>query len=415
MKAIFHIDVNSAYLSWEAMDRLKRGERLDLRKVPSVVAGDPKKRNGIILAKSIPAKKYGIKTGESLMEAFQKYNKLIVLPPNYGLYMGCSHAMNEIFKEYTPLVQRYSVDESFMDYSDMEHLFGEPLKVAHEIKDRIREELGFTVSIGVSTNKLLAKMGSDLKKPDAVVTLYPDEIERKMWPLPVEDLFMVGRRTGPKLHNMNIHTIGDLAKTDVEFLERVLKSHGVMIWRYANGIEDSKVLGGRREIKGIGNSTTIPYDVTEKEDAYLVLLSLCETVGMRLRAGGYTARLVSIGIKTSQFFYYSHQRKVDTPTNHTNTLYEYAKELFDEAWQKEAVRHLGVRVSELEDAGVTQLTLFEDTEKYERGKRLDETIDRLRMKYHHTCVFRGSFANTKIKPLQGGVGEEDYPMMSSLL
>lgn len=415
MKAIFHIDVNSAYLSWEAVNRLARGEILDLRRVPAVVAGDPKKRTGIILAKSIPAKKYGIKTGESLMEARNKCNKLIVVPPNYALYMKYSHAMNEIFREYTPLVQRYSIDESFLDYSNMEHLFGTPLKAAHEIKDRIKSELGFTVSVGVSTNKLLAKMASDLKKPDAVITLYPDEIEKKMWPLPVEDLFMVGRRTKPKLNNLNIFTIGDLATYNADLLKGILKSHGVMIRRFANGLEDSQVMGGPREIKGIGNSTTIPHDVDNREEAFLILLSLCETVGMRLRAGGYTARLVSVGIKTGQFVYYSHQRKVMTPTNHTNTLYNIVKELFLEAWKGEVIRHLGVRVSELEDAGTTQLTLFEDGEKYEKGKRLDETIDRIRYRYHSTAVIRGSFANTKVKPLQGGVGEEDYPMMSSIL
>ncbi len=415
MKVIFHIDVNSAYLSWEAKDRLERGETLDLRRVPSVVAGDPKKRNGIILAKSIPAKKYGIKTGEALFEAFGKYRDLIVVPPNYALYMRCSHEMNEIFKEYSPLVQRYSVDESFIDYSNMEHLFGEPLKVAHEIKDRIKNELGFTVSVGVSTNKLLAKMASDLKKPDAVITLYPEEIPKKMWPLPVGDLFMVGRRTKPKLENLNIQTIGDLANTEVGLLKQVLKSHGVLIWNYANGVENSAVAGGPREVKGIGNSTTIPYDVYREEEAFMVLLSLVETVGMRLRAGGYVAGLVSVGIKTSTFLYYSHQRKLELATDSTQELYEITKQLFREAWGGQVVRHLGVRVADLKEGGLRQLTIFEESREYERHQKIDRTIDKLRLRYDPNCIFRGCFANTKIKPLQGGVGEEDYPMMSSLL
>lgn len=415
MKSIFHIDVNSAYLSWEAKDRLARGETLDLRTVPSAVGGDPKKRQGIILAKSIPAKKYGIKTGESLPEAFHKCPNLIVVPPNYGLYMQCSHQMNEIFKQYSPLVQRYSVDESFIDYSNMEHLFGDPLKVAHEIKNRIKKELGFTVSVGVSTNKLLAKMASDLKKPDAVITLYPEEVPEKMWPLPVGDLFMVGRRTRQKLENLNIETIGDLANTEVDLLKMVLKSHGVQIWNFANGIENSAVAGGPREVKGIGNSTTIPNDVYTKEEAYLVLLSLAETVGMRLRAGGFGAGLVSIGIKTNTFLYYSHQRKLEITTDSTQELYEIAKELFREVWGGEVIRHLGLRVSNLKQGGMRQLNLFEESGEYERHQKIDRTIDALRLRYKPTCVFRGCFANTKIKPLQGGVGEEDYPMMSSLL
>ena len=240
-------------------------------------------------------------------------------------------------------------------------------------------------------------------------------LARLMWPLPVADLFMVGRRTKPKLENLNIQTIGDLANAEVELLRGVLKSHGVQIWNYANGIEQSEVSAEPREIKGIGNSTTIPYDVDTKEEAYLVLLSLAETVGMRLRAGGYSGGLISIGIKTNQFLYYSHQRKLEIATDSTQEIYETAKILFREVWKGEVIRHLGVRVSNLQPGGRRQLSLFEEAAEYERHQKIDRTIDRLRLRYEPTCVFRGCFANSKIKPLQGGVGEEDYPMMSSLL
>jgi phosphoglycerol geranylgeranyltransferase len=222
-RLIFHIDVNSAYLSWEAVYRLQQGAEIDLRTIPSVVGGDVESRHGIVLTKSIPAKKYGIQTGETLFTARQKCPDLVVVPPHYELYMLCSNAMVNILKEYTPTIQRYSVDECFLDFTSMENFYEDPVELAYTIKDRIRNELGFTASVGISNNKLLAKMGSDIKKPDAVITLFPIEIKDKMWPLPVEDLFMVGRATLTKLHNLNIFTIGDLANFDLKILKEKLK------------------------------------------------------------------------------------------------------------------------------------------------------------------------------------------------
>jgi DNA polymerase-4 len=315
-RLIFHIDVNSAYLSWEAVYRLQQGAEIDLRTIPSVVGGDVESRHGIVLTKSIPAKKYGIQTGETLFTARQKCPDLVVVPPHYELYMLCSNAMVNILKEYTPTIQRYSVDECFLDFTNMENFYKDPIELAHTIKDRIKNELGFTTSIGVSNNKLLAKMGSDLKKPDAVTTLFPNEMKGKMWPLPVEDLFMVGRATAPKLHSLNIYTIGDLAQHDVDILKIKLKSFGIMLWEYANGIEDSEVRKSNyMDIKGIGNSTTISFDVTDKYTAHLVLLSLCEMVGMRLRDSGNCCRLISVSIKTNGFIQYSHQKKLFSPTD----------------------------------------------------------------------------------------------------
>lgn len=414
-RIIFHVDVNSAYLSWEATYRLQHGETLDLRTIPSAIGGNPKKRHGIILTKSIPAKKYKIKTGESLMEAYKKCPNLHVVAPNYALYMKCSNALTDIFKEYFHKIDRYSIDESFLDFTNMEHILGPPVEFAYFLKNRIKKELGFTVSVGISSNKLLAKMASDMKKPDAVTTLFPDEIKEKMWPLPIEDLFMVGRATSPKLRRMGIHTIGDLAKMDHQLIKAMLKSHGSMIWNYANGIEYSEVKkNDKLNIKGIGNSTTISFDVTNEKEALMFILSLCETVTTRLRESGYIARTVVISIKTSTFNHWSHQCKLNFATNNTNKIFQAAKKLFRESWNKEPIRHLGVRVTDFEPGEFVQLNLFDDdTEKQEK---LDKVIDDLRNRFSSKAISRGCFANSDIKGMIGGIGnEDDYPMMRSLL
>ncbi|MDF2593046.1 MAG: nucleotidyltransferase/DNA polymerase involved in repair [Clostridia bacterium] len=271
-RIIMHIDVNSAFLSWQAVYNLQKGDAVDLREIPSVVGGSREARNGIVLAKSTPAKAYGIQTGEVLWQARQKCPNLVSVPPNYELYMKCSNALYELVKEYSPKIQRFSIDEVFLDYTGMEKHFGEPVEAAHMIKDRIKHELGFTVNVGIGCNKLTAKVAGDLKKPDMVHTIYPHEIPQKMWTLPVEDLFMVGRQTKKKLYLLNIHTIGQLANTDCKLLNYKLKSFGTVIWCYANGIDESPVQSGYfLQMKGIGNSTTIRFDVT---DTYFPLQNL---------------------------------------------------------------------------------------------------------------------------------------------
>ncbi|MFZ7120620.1 MAG: DNA polymerase Y family protein [Eubacteriaceae bacterium] len=413
-RIIFHIDVNSAYLSWEAVWRLQHGDNIDLRDIPSVVGGDPKSRHGIILAKSIPAKRYGIKTGESLFSAKQKYPKLYIASPNYELYMKCSNAMFNIIREYSSTIQRYSVDECFLDYTNSMNLFGEPLEIAYKIKERIKRELGFTVNIGISNNKLLAKMASELKKPDKVHTIYPHEIQKKMWILPVEELFMVGRKTLPKLKNIGINTIGDLAKTDSLHMKSYLKSYGVLIWNYANGIDDSIVREEDMAQKGVGNSTTIHYDITNRNEAYLVLLSLTEMVCMRLRNKKFLGSVVSVSIKNFGFSTYSHQCKLLNPTDCTNIIFEYVIKLFDEVWKGEPIRHLGVRVAQLCGNDFFQTSIF-DEKKIDRYRKIDKVIDEIRKRYGKDSVIRGAFINSGLKPIKGGVGEDEYQMMSSTL
>ncbi len=414
-RVIMHADVNSAFLSWQAVYDLQAGGQIDLRKIPSAVGGSQADRRGIILAKSTPAKKYGVQTGETIWEARQKCPDLVVVPPNYHVYMKCSNEMHKILSEYTPCVQKFSIDESFLDMTGMEKHFGDPVEAAHKIKNRIKSELGFTVNIGVSCNKLLAKMGGDLKKPDMVHTLWPEEVEKKMWPLPVEDLFMVGRQTKKKLNDLRIYTIGDLAKTDRKLLQYKLKSFANLIWCYANGIDESPVRSGYYlQMKGIGNSTTIKFDVTEYNTAYKVLLALTESVAARLRAAHACCRVVCVEIRNSELVSYSHQRKIFNSTNITNEIYQYAVELFNESWKGERIRHLGVRVTDLCSDEYMQATVFDHKDR-DKKIALDDAIDKIRDKYGSGSIIRGVFADYEISPMTGGPGAEDYPVMSSIL
>ena len=279
-RIIFHIDVNSAFLSWSAVYRLGKGENIDFREVPSVVGGDEKDRRGVVLAKSVPAKKYGIITGEPIISAKRKCAELMIIPPTFSVYSQYSSFMLELLQEYTPKIEKFSIDECFLDLTGEK----EYMKLAYIIKERIKKELGFTVNIGISNNKLLAKMASDFQKPDKIHTLFPKEIKDKMWPLPVEELYMVGKATVPKLHNMNIRTIGDLANCDVNILKYKLKSYGYMLWNNANGIDNSKVEDRTSDdIKTVGNSTTTRFDVKDRDTAHRIILSLCETTALRLR------------------------------------------------------------------------------------------------------------------------------------
>jgi DNA polymerase-4 len=411
MRTIFHIDANSAYLSWTAAAMLEKGYPVDIREIPAAISGDPLSRHGIILAKSIPAKKYGIATGQSLFEARQKCPNLAVFPPNYDLYMLCSNAMYRILLEYSPLVERYSIDECFLDYTASRSRFGDPLDVAYEIKDRIKNELGFTVNIGVSCNKLLAKMGGELKKPDQIHTIWPDEIEKKMWPLPVGELYMVGRATARKLQQININTIGDLARADLNHMKALLKTPGIMVWEFANGIDDMEVMLNSDIIqKGVGNSTTISYDVADRMEAQMILLALTERVAMRLRRLGYMASLVSVSVKNDGFIHYSHQMKLRSCINTTTEIYESVCTLFDQCWKGEPIRKLGVHVSDFQHEETRQFSIF-DKQDSEKLQALDRAVDRIREKYGTRSIIRGRFANGSVNAVQGGTNDSDFIMM----
>ncbi len=410
---IFHIDVNSAFLSWEAVYRLAhRGASLDLREIPSAVGGDVTKRHGIILAKSIPAKKYGIQTGETLLEARRKCPNLLLVPPNYSLYRECSAAFLDILREYSDTVEPYSIDEAFVDMTTTCHLFGTPEEAAAQIKDRIREELGFTVNIGISDNKLLAKMASDFRKPDLVHTLYRKEIPGKMWPLPLSDLFFVGRATAKKLFSMGLATIGDIAGADPAWLRAVLKKPGEAIWGFANGIDLSPVLASPAPNKGYGNSTTTPFDVTDTEMADLVLLALSETLGSRLRADGAKVSVVSVGIRYADLSYFSHQRALASPTDLTLEIYHAARELFPELWDGRPIRHLGVHTGGARyGACGRQMSLFDEI-NYEKLAVMDRTVDALRQRFGTDIVKRATFLDQPVSHMCGGVPDGTAPHQS---
>lgn len=402
-KIIFHIDVNSAFLSWEAVYRLAhRGGKQDLRMTASAVGGDAALRHGIILAKSIPAKKYGVKTGEALWEAKMKCPGLILVPPDYGLYEKCSGAFMEILRDYSDVVEPYSIDEAFVDMSASCHLFGTPEETGRQIKERIYETLGFTVNVGISSNKLLAKMASDFQKPNRVHTLYPEEIREKMWPLPVSDLFFVGRATAKKLFSVGIRTIGELAAEDPKWLRGLLKKHGEVIWGFANGVDSSPVLMEPEANKGYGNSTTTPADVTDVETADKVLLALSETVGVRLRMDEVRAGVVSVGIRYWDLSYVSHQRRLYNATDLTVEICQAACKLFREMWNGQPVRHLGVHTADISGGErFRQGSLFDEID-YEKLSRLDKTIDDIRDCFGMDAVKRAVFLGRAIDHMSGG-------------
>lgn len=404
---IFHIDVNSAFLSWEAVYRLHHlGGKEDLREKVSAVGGDMAMRHGIILAKSIPAKKFHIKTGETILEAKQKCPELILVPPNYGLYEKCSKAFMDILRRYSPDVEQYSIDEAFVDMTGTEGLWGDPVTAAYRMKDQIRDTLGFTVNIGISENKLLAKMASDFQKPDRVHTLWQNEIEDKMWPLPVSDLFFVGRATAKKLFNLGIHTIGELAHADPDLLKAHLKKHGEVIWAFSRGMDVSVVQSEAPANKGYGNSTTIAFDVTDASTAKLVLLALAETVGTRLRAAKVRAEVIAVGIKSHDLRYASHQMTLRNTTNITIEIHRCACQLFDQLWDGTAIRHLGIHTSRVKDGfNMRQLDMF-DTTDYEKLEKMDAAVDRIRGRYGIDSVKRAAFVGSPIDHMSGGISRE---------
>ena len=388
-RLIFHVDVNSAFLSWEAVRRLSQGGE-DLRLIPSAIGGDRDKRTGVIVAKSIPAKKFGVKTGEPVGAALRKCPGLVLAKPDFKLYEKNSRAFMDICRSYAPAVEKFSIDECFLDMSGTGLLYPDPVATACEIKDRLKNELGFTVNVGVAPNKLLAKMASDFEKPDKVHTLFYDELESKLWPLPVGDLFLVGRATAEKLARGTIRTIGDLARADPETVQRLVGGKlGRQLWSYARGIDDSPVLSQREELKGYSNSTTLAEDVTTAEEAGRILLALTDSTAARMRADGAKASCISVTLRGSDFKDRSHQRKLAGPTDITEEIYGVVKRLFQELWDGRPLRLLGVSLSELTKGDEEQLSLFADEGK-ERYRKLDRALDSIRGKYGMDTVQRAS-------------------------
>lgn len=406
-KIIFHIDVNSAFLSWSAAYRIKiLGEKTDLREIPSVVGGDQESRHGIVLAKSTPAKKFKIQTGESIVTAREKCPKLVVVPPDYSLYVSASRALMELLEGYSDQVVEYSIDEAWVEFTGFENLYGGIVGFAGDLKNQIKEELGFTVNIGISNNYLLAKMAGELKKPDQVNTLFPWEIEKKMWKLPVKELFYVGRASEKVLHKLGIYTIGELASTDVELIKAHLKKQGEIIWNYAWGNDLMPYIYKLEPNKGYGNSMTAPKDIGCLENAKQILLSLCETIGIRLRTDNVQISCISVSITDCMFERNSRQIQLLYPTNVTEEIYKNACQVFIQLWDGFVyIRQIGVHTGKVQKERTRQYNMW-DGNKYDKLEKLNQTVDGIREKYGEDSMMRACFLGSSITHMGGGLHKE---------
>jgi len=396
-RLIFHIDVNSAYLSWSSVKRVNEGLS-DLRLIPACVGGDPAKRTGIVVAKSIPAKKYGVKTGEPMAMALRKCPSLVSVKPDFELYDRCSKAFKKICDSYAPAMESFSIDEVFLDMSGTEYVYPDPIATAYEIKDKIREELGFTVNIGISVNKLLAKMASDFEKPDKVHTLFPDEIEKKMWPLPVGKLLFLGKSSASKLEKAGIHTIGELAHCDEKEIQAILgKKSGHQLHSYANGIDHTPVKAVPDDPKGYSVETTFEDNIVSLEQAIPILLTQTDVVSARMRRDHKKCGCVAVVFRTTAFKNKSHQCTLEGSTDVTDEIFVQVKRLFQESWNGEPLRLIGVSLSSLTDEEYTQISLFQSAEDHARRQKMDQAVDAIRQKFGNRMIERAGTMKTSSK------------------
>ncbi len=386
-QTILHSDMNSFYASVEHL------HRPELAGKPLAVGGDLEARHGIVLTADYIAKKYGVKTGMALWQARQVCPEITFVPPRMDLYLRFSKMASEIYSEYTNRVEPFGIDESWLDVSASTTIKGDGEKIAKEISDRIKFELGVTVSIGVSFNKVFAKLGSDYKKPDAITTMYRNEIQTKAWNLPVGDLLCVGRSTRRKLLNLEIETIGDLARTKEGILVSHLGKMGSVLWAFANGYDDSPVRleHTNAPVKSVGNSITTHRDLENDEDVKIILYVLSESVAARLRESGFRCRVVEISVRDNNLQSFTRQKKIQNATNITNEIAEYAFSLFQENYDwKTAIRSIGVRGTDLvTDQYWEQLDIFSDQEKREKQQKMDVAVDEIRKRFGFYSVQRG--------------------------
>ena len=394
-RIIFHIDVNNAFLSWTAVDLLAQGYKYDIRNSYAVIGGDESARKGIVLAKSIPAKKLGIKTAETLFSARKKCPVLRVYKPNYEMYQEKSHALFEYLKNYTPDIEVASIDECYLDYGKVANLYGDAIKFACKIKDEIYEKFGFTVNIGIANNKLCAKMASDFSKPNKVHTLFMDEVESKMYPLPISDLFGIGKKTSEKLEKLNINTIGDLANVDFLFLSKYFKNQSISMINSARGIDNSRVISEIVDPTSISNEITLSQDVTNKAILYSYLDSLANQVALRLRKQKKYAHVIVVVLKDNKFQRKQHQKKIINATNITKEIFDVAKCILDEMYDDIPIRLIGLRLDGLVDNVKYQPSLFEDISIRENDKVVDNLLDTLQEKYGINIIKKGNTRNFK--------------------
>ena len=391
-----HIDVNNAFLSWTAVLYLKQGNKVDIRKTYAVIGGDEKARHGIVLAKSIPAKKRGVVTAETLYSAKKKCPNLKVYPPNYNFYKKMSDGMLSLIRNYSPDIEQMSIDECFLDYTPVKHLYGDEVEFAYRLKKEIYDTLGFTVNVGIGNNKLCAKMASDFSKPYKVHTLFEEEVEKKMWPLQVDELFGIGKKTAIKLHNLNINTIYDLAHTDREFLYKYFKNQAQDMIDSANGRGSDIVVSEESIPKGIGNETTLNRNISSREELYPYLLALSENVAIRLRKQNKYASVIVVTLKDKFFKRMSHQKKLVNATNLTEEIYKTACDILDEMNTTDGIRLVGVSLDKLSDTSSHQVSLFEDLKVREDNNELEKTVDELKEKYGFKVIKKASLIDSKV-------------------
>ena len=374
-RLIFHVDVNSAFLSWEAASRVKAGEP-DLREIPSAVGGDPRTRTGIIVAKSIPAKKYGVQTGEPVAMALRKCPNLVVVPSDFRLYTKNSQAFKAICKSYAPAMESFSIDEVFLDMTGTSLIYPDPIATACEIKDKIYQELGFTVNVGISTNKLLAKMASDFEKPNK---------------------------------DFGIRTIGELAQERESTIQTLLgEKTGHQLFQYARGIDNSPVLEVPEESKGFSVEKTFNDDIVSMEQIQPILLEQCDVVATRMRRKGKKCTCISVTFRTLDFKNRSHQMKLGSATDVTDEVYANARKLFAEFWKGQPLRLIGVALTGLTEDGFEQMSLFEDCAKKEQRQKLDAAMDAIRMKFGNDKITRASIMNSN-----AGIGRKAKAQMEN--
>ena len=393
-RIIFHIDVNNAFLSWTAVDLLKNGHKTDIRNIPSVIGGDESSRHGIVLAKSPVAKKYGIVTAETLYSARKKCSDLKVFSGNYKLYSAMSDKLFEYLSQYSPDIERASIDECYIDMTNTHYLYKEPTECAYKINKEVKEKFGFTVNVGIANNKLCAKMASDFEKPDKIHTLFKDEIETKMWILPIGDLYMIGRKTNEKLKQLGIKTIGDLAKTDINFLKKHFKSFSTVMWEFANGIDNAKVESETSKNKSISVSHTLPKDTDDITELKRVLRRQVDEVGRSLRKQGVYATVIAVTFKTTNFVSYSKQMKIPNPTDLTEDIYKYAEEILLKAWNYDFIRSIGVRLASFTEKRTQQLSLF-DKNPSAKEDSVQRTLDKINEKYGTNSIIPASLLSKK--------------------
>lgn len=402
---ILHSDMNNFYASVECLDNP------GLRGKPVAVAGDQEARHGIVLAKNYEAKKYGIVTGDPLWMARQKCPDIILTPPRYERSIEMSQAAHEIYGEYTDKIETFGLDECWLDVTASSRLFGDGKVIADEIRNTIKTELGLTASVGVSYNKIFAKLGSDLKKPDAT-TVIGQDFKEKIWHLPADMLLYVGRATYLKLLKYGIRTIGDLACSDVHFLERLLGKNGIMLWAFANGLDQSPVshVHSRRIIKTIGNSTTAPRDLTGADDVKIILYILAESVAERMRKENFYCRSVQISIRDNSLFSYERQGRLSIPSCTSQAIFEKAFELFQKNAPENPVRSLGVRACSLTRKEYRQLSFLEDVQRDQKQESLERSIDLIRRQFGHYAVQRGiMLTDAKLSRLDPVAEHTIYP------